>query len=160
MCIIVDVNRLGEMLSPDALPVAAQIRNWVESEGRILVGGKLLREYRKVSIAGKWIAELLRSGRAILEKDEVILKETRAIQDIGEAISNDIHILALARAKNSRVVYTSDQNLATDFKNKALINGPAGRVIMQPRKSKKGGTLSKLTPAAVQRILSASDCPA
>ena len=44
-------------------------------------------------------------------------------------VSDDLHILALARATSSRLLYTDDSDLIEDFKNKDIINNPHGKVI-------------------------------
>jgi len=42
--------------------------------------------------------------------------------------SDDIHILALARAGGARLLYTEDKDLKKDFKNKAIIDDPRGKI--------------------------------
>ena len=50
------------------------------------------------------------------------------MQVANEHISDDVHILALARASGARLLYTGDKNLMTDFKTKSIIDNPRGKI--------------------------------
>jgi len=50
----------------------------------------------------------------------------------GKCTSNDHHILALAIATGARTLATNDNALATDFKNKQIIDRPRGSIYRDP----------------------------
>ena len=46
----------------------------------------------------------------------------------GEITSDDPHVLALARVSGARLLYTKDNALIRDFKDKKFIDQPRGKV--------------------------------
>ncbi len=60
--------------------------------------------------------------------DEEVDTETKALKANGLCKSNDPHVLALAQVSGARLLYSNDKDLQQDFKNKALINSPRGKV--------------------------------
>jgi hypothetical protein len=114
------------MVSGD--PDAAPILKWLEArKGDIATGGTNLSElyggpFRRLLI------RLVEDGRAkvfpkaSIESSEISLKKNKAVK------SNDFHVLALAIVSGSRVVFSNDQLLADDFRNKNIINKPRGSI--------------------------------
>ena len=49
------------------------------------------------------------------------------LEAAGICVSNDIHIVALARISGSRLLYSKDDNLCKDFKNLKVLN-PKGKI--------------------------------
>ena len=47
--------------------------------------------------------------------------------------SDDVHILALAKASGARLLYTGDKSLIQDFKNRKIINNPSGKIYSDHR---------------------------
>ena len=68
----------------------------------------------------------VRAGRAIEVKAERLHEEETALAE--QIVSDDPHVLALARVSGARLLYTNDANLMADFKNKRLIDDPRGSV--------------------------------
>lgn len=89
-------------------------------------GGQLLAEY-PASVLDV-LEELERSGRARFVATELIDKELDIVTQTGQCTSNDVHIVALARAGSVRLLCTDDDALARDFRNKALLDHPRGSV--------------------------------
>ena len=122
MCVVLDSNKIGDFLKkkPDMLP----IHNWLKTQNGKLVYSDhpkikseikahhnillFLRERRKVGQA-KWIASKL------VEQKKKEIKQ-RATKQRYKLKSNDIHILALAKASGSRLLCSEDQKLHQDFK--------------------------------------------
>lgn len=128
MCIIVDANRLGGLLSDPADADAAPVRAWLERGGRIVysTGGAFAREVR-----GRMRDRLLtyaRAGKAEYVPADQLADDERTLTTRRDRRSDDPHVLALARKAGVRLLYTGDRNLMADFKNKALIDRPRGRV--------------------------------
>ena len=128
MCIIVDANRLGGLLSDPADADAAPVRAWLERGGRIVysTGGAFARE-----VGGRMRDRLLtyaRAGKAEYVPADQLADDERTLTARQDLRSDDPHVLALARKSGVRLLYTGDRNLMADFKNKTLIDRPRGRV--------------------------------
>ena len=55
-------------------------------------------------------------------------ERTRQLEQRGDCVSNDSHVIALAQISAARLLYTNDTDLQKDFKNRHLINKPQGKV--------------------------------
>ena len=129
MCIIVDANKLGNFLAEPANDDAAPIREWLDrGEGSIFysTGGKFTKEIGKE--AKIRLQNYSRNGKAKLFPASKFEQDLRDLQAQGGLRSNDPHILALARASGARLLYTGDQDLIEDFKNKRFIDQPRGKI--------------------------------
>ena len=128
MCMIIDTNVLGQFLSEPQSQDCEPIYRWVGRGGRIIYssGGQFDREIRGVTKTK--LNELARSGSAILVDAGKIQKFEAAVERDGFCKSNDFHILALAKFSGARVLYTRDRNLIEDFRNKAVIDNPRGKI--------------------------------
>ena len=100
---------------------------------RLVIGGRLLREYLRDRSVTKALLELDRRGAAKILRDDAVDSETALVEHEGMCASNDPHVIALARVTGARVLCTSDDDLTRDFKNKSLIDGPRGRVYRRRR---------------------------
>ena len=54
--------------------------------------------------------------------------DERGLRERADLRSDDPHVLALARYKHVRLLYTGDQDLVADFKNKQFVDRPRGKV--------------------------------
>ena len=129
MCIIVDANRLGGLLSDPADADAAPVRNWLERGGRIVysTGGAFTREVGRRRMRDR-LLDYARAGRAQYVPADQLADDERTLAARHDLRSDDRHVLALARTAGVRLLYTGDRDLMADFKNKALIDRPRGRV--------------------------------
>jgi predicted nucleic acid-binding protein len=133
MCIIIDANRCGVAFATPPPPEARPVLDWVTSGGgRILYGGKLKAELEKNAVARQWMAQALRRGRAREVPPGSIREAEAGLRDL-TLRSDDIHVLALARASGARLIYTHDQALIEDFKDPAILNKPRGKVYKNER---------------------------
>ena len=144
MCIIVDANRLGGVLSDPADADAAPVRAWLEGGGRIVysTGGAFVGE-----VGRRMRSRLLtyaRAGRAEYVPADLFADDERTLTARHDLRSDDPHVLALARKAGVRLLYTGDRALMADFKNKKLIDRPRGKVY---------------TGAANAALLTATACP-
>jgi len=132
MCLIVDANRFGDVLSTP--PKAAYVRliDWLISPkgvGIVVFGGtKFRREIAFSEKARRWYVNLQRAGRAKSIDDAIVDAEERAVRNRDICESDDEHIIALARKSGARVVCTEDQLLWRDVKNAKLLTRPRGRI--------------------------------
>ena len=129
MCIIVDTNKLGAFLADPPDDDSRPIHKWVERGAGSIVystGGRFAQE-----IQGRVKAKLenyVRAGRAKLIPGSLFTNDERHLEARADLRSDDPHVLALARAAGVRLLYTGDDNLISDFKNKRFIDRPRGKV--------------------------------
>ena len=129
MCAIMDNNVRGQVFGNDRPGTGEFFYNWLQERGgRPVVGGKLLRELGDYGNFTQWLAEARRSGRARIILDEEVDAETESLQAQPVCRSNDEHILALAIANDTRLLFTNDQALQDDFRDPAIINDPRGKI--------------------------------
>ena len=131
MCIIVDANKLGEFLAEPAHEDAEPIRRWLHrprGAGALVYSteGKFASELGNE--ARRKLADYLRAGRARLVPASRFAEDEARLNASGMLRSDDPHVLALARASGARLLYTGDQDLIADFKDRRLIGTPRGRI--------------------------------
>ena len=128
MCIIIDTNKIHDFLKDSPSDDMQPIRTWIDRKGGLFVYtayGSYGNELKDVK--GR-LAVYVRSGHAHLVDIKEIIPEENKLQIINGLKSNDIHILALARASGARLLCTEDRALIDDFKNKEIIDNPRGRI--------------------------------
>jgi len=130
MCLILDANfaslvfpKRGVTTDADFLPVV----DWLyRKDGKLVFGGLNERELMKVGSAAVAIGELRRSGRAI--QIPGVDEEQRKVEARGGYVSDDPHVLALARRSGARTLVSHDQDLHADFLNLRLVPRPKGMI--------------------------------
>lgn len=133
MCLIVDANLCSILFKKTKDMSYQKLRDAIFSNRLLLVhGGKLTHEYRTAGVL-KVIALLSQSGKAFRVSDKLIDAQLAKID--GLCISDDEHVIALARADRRRahLLCSDDEALRTDFKNKALIDHPRGTIYSPTR---------------------------
>lgn len=131
MCAIIDNNVRHEVFGASDVQTEAgeYFLNWLENRnGRLVVGGKLLEELSDYTGFGTWLRRALVRGRVIRVSDAEVDTETANLQSRNICKSNDAHVLALARVSGARLLFTNDQDLQEDFRNRGIIGGIRGRV--------------------------------
>ena len=128
MCLIVDMCVAHRAIDPtddDFEPVRAAL-----TSGRqvLVLGGQLRREYMKYLPLLRFVAELDRRGGVRILLESAIDDETARVRKLGLCESNDEHLIALARVSGARLLCTTDGPATRDFKKKALIDSPRGKV--------------------------------
>lgn len=132
MCVILDVNQAHEVLRTSSTEPYHPLRQWlVGGSGKLVVGGKLLKELRADSEVRDRILGLYRAGVAVFlppRDSEEVSEKARKLRQKSLCISNDEHIIALAQVTGARLLCTNDRDLKSDFKDSKLISGPQGKV--------------------------------
>ena len=132
MCLIVDVNVAQEVFSNSDDPDFSVIRHALfqkESNSvKLVYGGYLRVEYLRMETVRRALRVLDQSGRIIQISDAKVNTEQKLIEHLNICVSNDTHIIALARVAKVRLLCSHDQSLHTDFTNKKLIDEPRGKV--------------------------------
>ena len=126
MCIIVDANRMSKFLSKPKNEDVEPIYKWVNGPGRLVysTGGKFRELGRPTR---QKLARLAQTGQAKHIPASSFEKEERQFENNNEVRSDDYHILALAKVSGTRILYTNDSKLQSDFKDRRIIN-PKGRI--------------------------------
>jgi hypothetical protein len=131
MCIIVDNDVAGKVfLYPDDKDFGSVHKRLflpTKSPLRLVHGGQLTREYSGSSKIMSRLLALERAGRARQESEEELNRAERKVKATGLCVSNDFHILGLARVSGVRILLSHDTDLHTDFKNLAVLS-PKGKV--------------------------------
>ena len=129
MCGIVDANVAHEVFGDERPPAGERFFDWLASpRGQLVVGGELLRELGRNHGFIRWLESAIRYGRARRIADEDIKARTVALRQSKVCKSNDAHVLALAVASGARLLFTNDNLLMDDFRNRDIVPGPRGRI--------------------------------
>lgn len=128
MGIIVDNCVAWTLVSVPVSLDARQVLDFLLTRGRLIYGGKLAKELSGNVRLGALILELTRAGRVQRVAESAIAKLQDELERSGLLVSNDGHVIALALASGVHLVYTSDDNLCHDVKNKRLLDNPRGKV--------------------------------
>ena len=138
MCAIVDANVVGEVFGHNRPPAGQGFFDWLNTGGgKLVVGGGLKRElYSGSSDFKAWAVGAAMAGRMREVNDKIVENKHCNFRTGRNARSNDPHVLALAQVSGSRLLYSNDKDLQSDFKNKTLINNPPGKVYSTLRTKK------------------------
>lgn len=126
MCIIIDAD-VSHQISPPT-DAARPVIDWVLSgRGRVVTGGRNARELGRNGTLARWLVTLKRAGRLREIDTAKIDAELVVVGQIG-CVSNDPHIIALARASGSRLVFSNDAALHQDIRNPSLLAKPRAHI--------------------------------
>jgi hypothetical protein len=128
MCLIIDVNVVHKFFpkpSEDLMPIHKAI---AEGGAKLVYGGELTREYRRMDAFRRFLLRLDQQGRARQVADSTVDAETKRLAEGGFCVSDDPHIIALALVGAVRLLCSEDEALAADFTNPALLRNPQGNV--------------------------------
>ena len=91
-------------------------------------GGEHLRELNRIADFKRVFSERLQAGRARRIPDEAVDSETETLRSQGVCRSDDEHVIALAKASRARLLFTNDNDLQDDFRDRQIVGGTRGRV--------------------------------
>ena len=129
MCGIVDANVANEVFGEDCSPAGGRFFDWLASpRGQLVVGGELRRELSRDHRFVRWLGGAIRYGRVRTIPDEAVEERADDLRRRGVCKSNDEHVLALAIASGARLLYTNDDLLMDDFRNRNIVPGLPGKV--------------------------------
>jgi predicted nucleic acid-binding protein len=135
--VIIDANCARAALQVNAAgdfaPVLEAILN---GTAKLVVGGKLKREYQVVQAAWRFVMRLDQAGMARLVNDATVDQEEEAVLANFKLRSDDPHILALARVSKARLLCSLDKELHADFDDPKIINNPRGFIYQSPKHKK------------------------
>lgn len=132
MCLIIDNNVVHRILlrqdDEDFRDVSARLFGKSRARAVVVYGGLLLEEYQLNREVLRRLRALDQAGRARIVPFDLVQQETEAVQQSGLCVSNDAHVIALARVGKVRLLCSHDQALHQDFTNKRLLDEPRGKV--------------------------------
>ena len=129
MCGIVDANVANEVFGEDLSPAGGRFFDWLMSpRGQLVVGGELWRELSRDHRFVRWLGRAIRYGRARTVPDEAVEERADDLRRRDICKSNDEHVLALAIASGARLLYTNDNLLMDDFRNRNIVPGLPGKI--------------------------------
>ena len=127
MCVIVDANVVGEVFGTAPSEAGAAIYKWIERGGLLVAGGQHLEELENSQHFAQWSSQALQAGTMQILDEQKVKECTKRIERL-PLQSNDPHVLAVAQLSGARLLFSNDENLWHDFRNKRLIDSPRGRV--------------------------------
>ena len=134
MCAILDANSAHDVFGRSGRSTAGKdfYAHLQQGGMELVVGGKVLQELRRASEdLLKWIKEADRGGhqgRIRRIRDEEIETMQKKLERAENLRSDDPHVIALAQASGARLLYTKDEDLRQDFKDKEILNKPRGKL--------------------------------
>lgn len=129
MCAIVDANVVDQVFGSDRPEAGIEFFEWIASgKGRLVAGGKLLKELSRNGAFRSWWSQAQLAGRTTTFREEAVDRQTQEVEREEVHRSNDPHVLALAQISGARLLFTNDRNLQKDFKNSELIKPSGGRI--------------------------------
>ena len=137
MCAILDNSTRDEVFGNAPTDRGRFFFEWIsQGRGRLAIGGTKLRaelggSTRQPGSANfrRWLPTAIRLGRVMQpDNDDVVDMAASDLEAQGNCLSDDPHILALARHIGARLLYSNDQALRDDFTNRAIIGGVRGKI--------------------------------
>ena len=129
MCAILDNNVRDEVFGENQSEAGKYFFDWLSSgNGKLVVGGALLRELGGYGRFVQWLQQAVNSGIAILVPDSDVETETERLNSQSNCRSDDEHVLGLAIVSGARLLFTNDRDLQDDFKDRQIIPGIRGRI--------------------------------
>ncbi|MCY4654573.1 MAG: hypothetical protein OXC95_15575 [Dehalococcoidia bacterium] len=130
MCAIVDANVGHEVFGDAQSDAGRYFFEWLNraNGSRLAIGGKLREELGSNRNFLRWLSVAGRLGRTINVSDDRVEAETESLRADGVCRSNDEHVLALARLSGARLLFTNDNDLQDDFRDRSIVGGVRGRI--------------------------------
>ena len=139
VCAIVDEDAVAMIFgtNPQRPESAAKFFEHVDSgKLKLVLGGRLKKELLKSNQFKNWYSAAWKSGLTHNVPDEDVNCVEANLKQSESCKSNDTHVLALAKVSGARLLYTGDRKLMDDFRNKALIPNPKGKIYTTPKNGK------------------------
>lgn len=128
MCLIVDSNVACAVFIKPAAEYQKLCQAVEAGKAKIIYGGELTREYRKVNSFWRRLILFDRQGIAKQVDNATVDLETQRVANLGICCSDDQHIIALARVGRVRLICSKDGNLRIDVRNPLLLNKPRANI--------------------------------
>jgi hypothetical protein len=123
MCSVVDASARDQVFGDDPTPAGKLFLDWLTPKrgGKLIVGGKLLKELSGLQKFQFWLYEAQKSGVAKIKDDVILNSQISYLERRKLCTSNDTHVIALAMLGGGRILCANDGDLRNDFRN--IIHG-------------------------------------
>ena len=129
MCVIVDADVASQVFATPPVEAFRPVERWLfRRNGKLVYGGENARELLRIGAVAIAVRQLRLAGRAHHEDDGQVDAETKRLEEQGLCVSDDPHVVALARISGARTLCSHDTNLHRDFRNPRLVGHPRGSV--------------------------------
>ena len=128
MCVIIDANAAHQVFGDSKTEAGKFLLSRLSPRIKLAVGGELLDELERIDGFSRWLRAARRTGHARLVSDDEVNSEADALRAQGACQSNDHHVIALANVSGARLLFTNDNSLQADFRNRRIIGGTQGRI--------------------------------
>ncbi len=133
MCVIIDANAAHQVFGDSKSEAGEFMLSRLSPRIQLAVGGELLDELERIGGFSRWLLTARRTGHARLIPDDDVNAEADRLRSAETCQSNDHHVLALARISGARLLFTNDNALQDDFRNRRIIGGTQGRIYTTAR---------------------------
>jgi hypothetical protein len=123
--IIIDANRANDFTSPPTKRAPSIIECVTKRGIKIAIGGLLKRELSRTCL-WRLIVEWSRSGFVVYVDDHLVEELNCSMR--GRILSDDGHVISLAKLTRAKIIYSDDVLLIKDFRNRSVM-GYRGRVL-------------------------------
>jgi hypothetical protein len=116
------------MVGDHTTPEGRRFATWLESgAGVLVVGGRVTEEICRNGNIVRYLNELRTAGRLRVAETNAVYAEAMRLEQGGGLVSDDAHVLAVARISKASLLFSRDRNLHKDYLNRTLM-GFSGRV--------------------------------
>jgi hypothetical protein len=117
MCAIVDANVRDQVFGNATSPAGEYFRKWLTTgKGKLVLGGRLRLELADNTNFDQWLHQAVQAGRVVNIRDIEVESATEDILKEQICKSDDPHVIALAIISGTRLLFTNDIALESDFK--------------------------------------------
>lgn len=150
MCLIID-NCIfpGALRDRFADKGIARVFAWIESKGKLVIGGELSRELMQSESVKKYLLEGVRSGYVLVYPPADVKKAGAALTK--KLRSNDPHVIGLGVVSGARWLWTSDGDLRIDWKASGILPKPDGKLVTNPASHAKELSHGRGCQSRIQR---------
>jgi hypothetical protein len=129
MCSIIDANLFSALLRAEGNDEMGLFKKALfQGKAYLVYGGHLRVEYQRLERYRSILVEMDRKGIAKKVDDAAVDQETTRVRALRVCVSDDEHVIALARISGARLLCSNDAGLRVDFRNQKLVNRPRGNV--------------------------------
>ena len=126
-CMIVDTNMLRWLTDSSQEWSQILIDLLKRQKGKLYIGGGLREEIPQKYL--QWYNVGIGAGWIVSVPDGEVNQETACLSDHYVLVSDDHHVVALARVSGARVLVSCDEDLRDDFRDRNLISLPPGKLL-------------------------------
>ena len=115
-------------------PAGVEFHKAIHDGLSLVAGGHLLTELDGNTTFREWRAVAGNVGRVRIVPTAAVGQRTDELKQENACMSNDEHVIALAQISGARLLYSNDKDLHSDFTNRALVDGPRGKIYTTRKK--------------------------